>query len=310
MAVPAGHQRVNVTASTSKIGFVGIGNMGQPMAAHLIKAGWTVTVYDIDRVKTEKFVGDHGGTIANSLEELGRNSNVVITMVLDGHIVKRVLLGDGGGTGDCVIKSLPKGSVIIDMSSSAPMGTRDLGSELAKRGMLFMDAPVSGGVKGAVAGTLAILIGGDRSLTECCDPLLAPMGRRLYVGSLGSGHAAKALNNYVSAAGLAAASEAVIIGQRFGIAPEVLISVLNASTGRNNSTENKFNQFILNKTYSAGFALGLMAKDLGLAMEVADALKVPADLGHACLRIWQAAEISLGGKADHTEIIKYLGDLP
>ena len=280
------------------------------MAGHLIKEGGTVQVYDIDRSKIQKFVAEHGGTAANSLEELGRNSNVVITMVLDGHIVKRVLLGDGNGTGDCVIKGLSKGSVIIDMSSSAPMGTRELGKELDKRGMFFMDAPVSGGVRGAVARTLAILMGGDRGLADRCDSLLGVMGRRFYVGPLGSGHAAKALNNYVSAAGLAAASEAVIIGQRFGIAPEVLTTVLNASTGRNNSTENKFNQFILNKTYGAGFALGLMAKDIGLAMEVADALQVPAELGHACLRVWKEAEASLGGRADHTEIIKFLGDLP
>ena len=104
--------------------------------------------------------------------------------------------------------------------------------------------------------------------------------------------------------------EAIVIGQRFGIAPEVLTSVLNASTGRNNSTENKLNQFILNKTYSAGFSLGLMAKDIGLAMEVAEALDVPAEFGHACLKLWKGAETSLGGKADHTEIIKVLGDLP
>ena len=299
-----------LSTQASKIGFVGIGNMGQPMAAHLIKAGWSVQVYDIDRNKTQKFAADHGATVADSLEDLGRNSNVVITMVLDGHIVKQVLLGGANGTGDCVINSLPKGSVIIDMSSSAPIGTRELGKELNKREMLFMDAPVSGGVRGAVAGTLAILMGGDRSLVDSCDPLLAPMGRRFHVGPLGSGHAAKALNNYVSAAGLAAAAEAAIIGQRFGIAPEVLTNVLNASTGRNNSTENKFNQFILNKTYSAGFALGLMAKDIALAMEVAEALSVPAEFGHACLRLWKGAEAALGGKADHTEVIKFLGGLP
>ena len=299
-----------ISASTAKIGLIGIGNMGQPMASRLIKAGWNVQVFDIDPAKTKKFVSENGGSAAANLEELGRNSNVVIAMVLDGHIVRKVLLGDGTASGDCVMRGLAKGSVIIDMSSSAPMGTRELGKELSQRGMLFMDAPVSGGVKGAVAGTLAILMGGDRGLAERCDALLSVMGRRLYVGSLGSGHAAKSLNNYVSAAGLAAASEAIVIGQRFGIAPEVLTSVLNASTGRNNSTENKLNQFILNKTYSAGFSLGLMAKDIGLAMEVAEALDVPAEFGHACLKLGKGAETSLGGKADHTEIIKVLGDLP
>jgi 3-hydroxyisobutyrate dehydrogenase len=284
--------------------------MGYPMAGHLVKAGWKVAVYDIDRAKCQQFAAEYGATAAGSLAEIGRASNLIITMVLDGHIVKRVLLGDGSGSGDCVMSTLPKGSVIIDMSSSAPLGTRELGAELDKRGMSFMDAPVSGGVRGAVAAKLAIMTGGDRGLVDACDALLEVMGRRLYVGPLGSGHAAKSLNNYVSAAGLAAASEAVIIAQRFGISPEVMTDVLNASTGRNNSTENKFKQFILNKTYGAGFTLGLMAKDIVLAMEVADALHVPAELGHACLRLWKDAEGTLGGKADHTAIIKHLGDLP
>jgi 3-hydroxyisobutyrate dehydrogenase len=134
------------------------------------------------------------------------------------------------------------------------------------------------------------------------------MGRRFYVGALGSGHAAKVLNNYVSAAGLAAAAEAVRIAQRFGIEPQTLIDVVNASTGRNNSTENKFAQFILNGKFNSGFALGLMAKDLSLAMEVAEAVNVPAELGHACLDLWKKAEGSVGGAADHTEIARYVNE--
>ena len=132
------------------------------------------------------------------------------------------------------------------------------------------------------------------------------MGKRFYVGSLGSGHAAKVLNNYVSAAGLAAAAEAVLVAQRFGIDPQTIINVINASTGRNNSTENKFAQFILNGKFNSGFALGLMAKDLALAMEVAEACQVPAELGHACLELWKKAERDVGGTADHTAIAKYI----
>jgi 3-hydroxyisobutyrate dehydrogenase len=290
---------------TARIGFIGIGNMGNPMAGHLVKAGWNVRVYDIDRAKVENFAATHGGRAAQSLDEIGRNCNVVITIVLDGHIVEKILLGDEG-----VLKALAPGSIVIDMSSSSPIGTRALGEKLRQRGMLFMDAPVSGGVKGAVAANLAVMTGGDRELVERCDPVLKAFGKRIHVGSLGSGHAAKALNNYVSAAGLAAAAEALIIGERFGIAPQTLNDVLNSSSGRNNSTENKIKQFVLSKTYGAGFALGLMAKDLGLAMEVADACNVRAELGHACAKLWRDAEAELGGKADHTAIAKFLGDLP
>ena len=292
---------------STKVGFVGIGNMGTPMAGHLVKAGWKVTVYDTDRDKVRSFVASGGGTAAASLEELGRNADVVITMLPDGHVVRRVALGKAAGD-DSLSRGFAKGATIIDMSSSAPVGTRELGKDLAERGVALIDAPVSGGVKGAVAATLAIMVGGEQRLAERFDGMLSAMGRRFYVGSLGSGHAAKVLNNYVSAAGLAAAAEAVRVAERFGIDPQTLINVINASTGRNNSTENKFAQFILNGKFNSGFALGLMAKDLTLAMEVAQACNVHADLGHATLALWKKAEQAVGGAADHTEIARYVNE--
>jgi len=228
-------------------------------------------------------------------------------MLPDGHIVRRVVLGKDSGD-DCLVKGLAKGATIIDMSSSAPVGTRKLGDDLRQYGIALIDAPVSGGVKGAVAATMSIMIGGDPALAERFDALLAAMGKRFYVGSLGAGHAAKVLNNYLSAAGLAAAAEAVRVAERFGIEPQVLVNVINASTGRNNSTENKFAQFILNGKFNSGFALGLMAKDLSLAMEVAEACHVPAELGHATLALWKKAENSVGAKADHTEIARYVNE--
>ena len=290
-----------------KIGFVGIGNMGSPMASNLKKAGWNVTVYDAVPDTITRFIQAHGGTAASDLTEVGRNSDVVITMLPDGHIVRRVVLGANAGD-HYLAKRMAKGGVIIDMSSSAPVGTRKLGEDLREHGISLIDAPVSGGVKGAVAATLAIMIGGEKAVADRYDDLLAPMGKRFYVGALGSGHAAKVLNNYVSAAGLAAACEAVLIAERFGIDPQTLINVVNASTGRNNSTENKFAQFILNQKFNSGFALGLMAKDLTLAMEVAEAVDVPAELGHATLELWKKAEQALGGAADHTAVAKFVND--
>jgi 3-hydroxyisobutyrate dehydrogenase len=286
------------------LGFIGIGNMGSPMAARLIAAGWKVVVHDIAREQVERFTREHGGVAAGSPEALGRACDVVITMLPDGHVVRRELLGEAGSDG--VLNGLVRGATIIDMSSSSPVGTRELGRTLAEGGYHLLDAPVSGGVRGAVAGTLAIMVGGDAERARALDGLLAPMGRRFYVGALGAGHAAKVLNNYVSAAGLAAAAEALHIADRFGIDKSVILDVVNASTGRNNSTENKFAQFILNGKFNSGFALGLMAKDLTLAMEVAQSCGVPADLGHACLKLWKDAEAGIGGAADHTAIARYI----
>ena len=290
-----------------RIGLIGIGNMGTPMGGNLIKAGWNVTVYDPDAARMRAFTGAHGGAAAASLTELGGKSDVIITMLPDGFTVRRVVLG-ADGADDCLVKGLAKGTTIIDMSSSAPVGTRKLGEDLRQYGIALLDAPVSGGVKGAVAATMSIMIGGDKALAERYDSMLSAMGKRFYVGSLGAGHAAKVLNNYLSAAGLAAAAEAVRVAERFGIEPQVLINVINASTGRNNSTENKFAQFILNGKFNAGFALGLMTKDLTLAMDVAEACNVPAELGHATLALWKKAESALGAKADHTEIARYVNE--
>jgi len=293
--------------ATTRIGFVGIGNMGMPMAGRLVKAGWQICVHDTDPVKVKRFIEAHGGAGVATLEEMARKSDVVITMLPDGHIVRSVALG-ATADGDCLARGLARGKVLVDMSSSSPVGTRALGADLAARGIALIDAPVSGGVKGAVAGTLAIMIGGDAALAQRLDALLAAMGRRFYVGELGAGHAAKVLNNYVSAAGLAAAAEAIHVAERFGIAPDTILGVLNASTGRNNSTENKFAQFIFNRRFDSGFSLGLMAKDLSLAMEVAAACGVPAELGQTCLKLWKDAESTIGGKADHTEIARYVNE--
>jgi 3-hydroxyisobutyrate dehydrogenase len=202
---------------------------------------------------------------------------------------------------------LAPGTVVIDMSSSAPMGTRALGEELIAAGLAFIDAPVSGGVKRAVDGTLAIMAGGDGKTIDRADPVLNAMGKSVFrTGPLGSGHAAKALNNYVSAAGLAAAAEAVAIGGKFGIDPNVLVDVLNASTGRNNSTENKLKQFIIPEKYTSGFGLALMAKDIRTADELAHQIGVSAPLADEVAALWDAALEKLGPSADHVEIGRYL----
>lgn len=298
------------TENTYRVGFIGIGNMGAPMATNLIRAGHYVTVFDLDEQRRNNFVAEHDGAAADSLTELGKRSQVVITMLPDGRAVRAVALGTGPGS-DRLLNGLAKGSTIIDMSSSAPVGTRELEAELAEKGIGLLDAPVSGGVPRAISGNLAIMVGGPAALTESFAPIFNAMGAPIHVGSVGAGHAAKVLNNFVSAAGMAAAAEAVVVGERFGIDPAILVATFNGSTGKNNATENKFNQYILNKSFNSGFALELMVKDLSLTMDVAKSVGVPAELGQATLKVWRDAGEALGRGADHTEISRHVTpDLP
>jgi 3-hydroxyisobutyrate dehydrogenase len=287
------------------IGFIGLGKMGQPMAKRLLGAGYKLAVSDL----YPRQVAGLGvrAAVPRSLAELGRMSEFVITMVPDGKIVREIVCGGPAGSNDSVLAGLAAGSLVIDMSSSAPFGTRELGALLAERGVGLIDAPVSGGVKRATDGTLAIMVGGDPALLDRCRPVLETMGKQIFAtGPLGSGHAMKALNNYVSAAGLVAAVEALMIGERFGLNPAAMVDILNVSTGRNNSTENKLKQHILSRSFGSGFSLGLMAKDLRTTLETAQATGTNMPLGAACIALWNEAETRLGTGADHTEISRYL----
>ena len=198
----------------------------------------------------------------------------------------------------------------MDMSSSSPLGTRELGALLEKRGIKLIDAPVSNGVRGAVAATLAIMVGGDKTIFERCRPLLEKIGSQIFhAGPLGAGHAIKALNNYVSAAGLVAACEAVIVGRSFGLEPGVIVDILNASSGMNNTTKNKVKQYMISGAFNAGFTMALMAKDVRTALEVAEAMHGPTRLAQHTSAIWSDAEQQLGAAADHTAIFRYLETL-
>lgn len=287
-----------VIAPPARIAVIGLGNMGRPMSACLARAGYHVVGFDISAEARASYVGA-GGTAASTAADAVAGAAAVITLLGDGKIVRAAIEG--------VKALLAPGTVVIDMSSSAPTGTRALGEELIASGLGFIDAPVSGGVKRAVDGTLAIMAGGDNATIDRAEPVLKAMGKSIFrTGPLGSGHAAKALNNYVSAAGLAAAVEAVAIGGRFGIEPGVLVDVLNASTGRNNSTENKLKQFVIPENYVSGFSLGLMTKDIRTADELAHEIGVSAPLADQVTALWSAATQELGPAADHVEIGRYL----
>lgn len=286
-------------APPERIGFVGLGQMGAPMARNLARAGYRLAVLDAAPGAAGKLGVDaeHPADAAT----LGALCRVAITMLPDGKVVRDVVLGERG-----LATGLAPGGVVIDMSSSSPVGTRELGEALAARGIALIDAPVSGGVKRAVDGSLSIMVGGDPATIERCRPLLSAMGKQVFAtGLLGSGHAMKALNNYVSAAGLAAAAEAVLAGSRFGLDPQTIVGILNVSTGKNNSTENKFPQFILPRNFASGFSLGLMVKDLRTALDVAHATGTPAPFAESCVETWAEAEKVLGGQADHTAVVEY-----
>lgn len=289
-------------APPAQVAFLGLGKMGAPMAAHLVAAGWTVRAFDVSPAAADAFVRANPGAVrAASAAEAAAGADAAVTMLPDGKAVRKALLDSGAAA------ALGRGGIVVEMSSSAPIETRRLGDELAPLGVGLVDAPVSGGVKRAVEAKLAIMAGGDPALVERCRPLLAAMGSSIWqTGLLGSGHAMKALNNYVSAAGLVAASEALLIGRRFGLDPALVVDVLNASTGRNNSTEVKAKQFILSGSFASGFSLALMAKDLRTASELAEQLGVAAPMSRSTSDLWNRAQGALDPASDHTEIFRFL----
>ncbi|MBY0266812.1 MAG: NAD(P)-dependent oxidoreductase [Burkholderiales bacterium] len=293
--------------STDTIGFVGIGAMGTPMAGNLAKAGYKLVVFDLDAARTAALAREHGVTVAASLADLGAQAQIIITMLPDGKAVRSALCGAQDSFKDCILERAAKGTRVIDMSSSSPMQTLELGALLEKRGFPCIDAPVSGGVKGAVNATLAIMAGGDVAIYEYVKPVLEKMGSALFhAGPLGAGHAIKALNNYVSAAGLAATCEALIAAEGFGIDPAVATDIINASSGMNNTTRNKVKQQMLNGAYAAGFATGLMAKDVRTALEVAKAMGGPSAYAEHTAGLWNAMEREEGFAIDHTAMHRYL----
>lgn len=290
-------------SESARIGFVGLGNMGAPMAGHLARAGHGLVLYDARRAAAEALASETV-QVAESPRALGAACGVVITMLPDSEVVRAVVLGAGGDDG--LVHGLASGATVIDMSSSAPAATRDLGQVLVARGMALVDAPVSGGVPRAKDGTLTIMAGGASDVLDRVEPLLSPMGTVRRTGPLGSGHAAKALNNYVNAAGFIAVCEALIVAKHFGVDPQVLNAVLKTSTGRNNTTDNKVEQFMLNRAFDSGFALALMRKDVGIARDLAAGLELDASWVEGCAALLDAASEALGPEADYTEAFAYL----
>ncbi len=280
----------------TSIGFVGVGAMGGPMAANLVKAGFDVAVHDIDAPRAQAVADSSGCARAAGLAEIAAR-DLVITMLPDGKVVAEALRDER------FLSAAKPGLVAIDMSSSEPPITRETGAALKARGIALVDAPVSGGVPRAVTGELAIMIGtDDAEALAKARPALEALGKSLFeVGPLGAGHAMKALNNFTAAATFAAVAEALAIGQVFGLAPETMIAVMNVSTGRSFITEVAMKGEVLTGKFASGFSVGLLAKDVRIAAELADAAGARAPLTAIVRDRWAEARDALGPARDNTE---------
>lgn len=283
------------------IGLIGLGNMGMPIATRLLGAGYAVTGFDVaeaPRQALEKLGGRPAATLAEAVD----GADAVILMLPDSSVVSSVMADAG------LRAALKSGQLVVDMGSSEPVKTRALAAELDALGVDLVDAPVSGGVAGAVAGTLTVMVGGAADTVRRVTPVLENLGTVRHAGPVGSGHAIKALNNLISATHLWITSEAMVAGQRFGLQPEVMLEIINGSSGRSGSSEVKWPKFVLPGTFDSGFGLRLMLKDMRTATALAGQLDAPIELGAAAVERWAQAADDLPPTADHTEIAKWLAD--
>jgi 3-hydroxyisobutyrate dehydrogenase-like beta-hydroxyacid dehydrogenase len=284
-----------------RIGFVGIGNIGEPLCRHLLDAGYELAAYDVDPSALAR-LKNTSARPAGSLEALASGADVILLSLPNSDVVEEVIFGEAG-----LLGGLSAGKTLIDTSSSRPSSTRTIAERLAQSGVDMLDAPVSGGVLRAREGTLSVMVGGKRETYESYLPVLQAFGENIfYVGENGTGHLVKSLNNLLSATTLASAAEAALLAERAGVPPDLFVEVVNASNGRSYSTEVKFPHYILDRSFDDGFALGLMVKDLKIALQTAAELDFPMPVGSTLTQLWQAADAAGKGADGHTAIFAFL----
>jgi len=286
-------------SSPMTVGFVGLGAMGTPMSKRLATAGHAVIGYDVAE-NARRRAARVDVRVVDQLAEAARGAKLLVLMLPSSDVVDSVMRDPA------LLETIAPGTVVVDMSSSEPVRTKALATALAAHGIRMIDAPVSGGVDGAQSGTLTVMVGGDAADLALARPCLETLGRITHVGPIGSGHAVKALNNLLSATHLWVTGEAMLVGERFGIDPEVMLSVLNMSSGRSGSTENKWPKFISPGSFNSGFALRLMVKDMRIAIQLAEQVGTPSLLGSNALELWSRAAEDLPATADHTEVARWL----
>ncbi len=283
-----------------KVGFIGIGAMGKPMAQNLLKsADIKLLVYDVNRVAMEELAAA-GAVVCASPRELADAAAVIIMMLPNAAIVESTLTGEQG-----VLAGGQAGKIIIDMSSVAATSTRKMAALAAAKGLAYIDAPVSGGVTGATAGTLTIMVGGETAAVQAVRPILEKLGKKIYhVGDSGAGDSIKVVNNLLLGINMAAVAEALVLGVKSGLDPKVMLEIIKESSGRSYALEVKTANFILKNSFAAGFAIDLEYKDLELAMETAKSLDVPLPVGATVQQIFAMAKAKGLGREDISAVIK------
>lgn len=286
-----------------RIGFVGVGIMGGPMAGHLASAGYAVTAHDIDRASVENLVDAHPDIrIADSPKAVGENSDIVVTMLPSGRFVQECALGESG-----LVHGLSPGAVLLDTSSCEPWLTVETAQELATREIGMVDAPVSGAQVGAIKAELVFMVGGDDKWIRTVAPLLDIMGKqRFHLGPVGSGHAMKCINNLVTAVTLLATSEGLTIGKKFGLDPDVMTDVINVSTGESWVSRTHIKQRITSRKFDDPFKLGLMVKDIDIAMRLASDMSLNLPLSQQNQDMWRYARQLEGEGKSVSHLVRWL----
>jgi len=291
----------------TRIGFIGVGTMGLPMAANLVKKGFAVTAFDMNpaAVKAATAVG---AAAAASAAEAVAGADLVITMLPSSPHVESAFTGDGG-----VLMAARKGTLLVDMSTIDPAVTRRLAAAAAARGLRFVDAPVSGGVPRATDGTLAIMVGGAPADFEAARPALAAMGANvIHVGEVGSGEVAKLCNNLIAGVAAVAVSEAFRIAEGFGVDPKVITEVISKSSGNTWVMEHMHPvpglvaRSASTNEYRPGFMTDLMCKDVGLAVDAARGLRIPLFVAPAAQQVYRLASSHGLGRKDFTSVYTFL----
>lgn len=285
--------------SARELGFIGLGRMGMPMAGRLAAAGHTVTVYDPVESALAAAVA-RGGRPAGSAAEVAAASDIVFTSLPTPDVVQSVVLGPGG------VADGGRARIVVDLSTTGPRVTGQIATALADAGkMTFVDAPVSGGISGAENGKLALMVSGPRTAFEELEPILANWGKVFFVGEKpGLGQTLKLVNNLLAAAALAISSEGMVMGVKAGLDPQVMLDVINISSGRNSATQDKFPRSVLPRSFDFGFATGLSYKDVRLCIDEAEALGVPMVVGGAVRQFLAMTSATFGPDSDFTSMAR------
>ncbi|GAC1350934.1 MAG: 2-hydroxy-3-oxopropionate reductase [Ktedonobacteraceae bacterium] len=285
------------------IGFIGLGIMGKPMAHNLIKAGYPLVVLNRHQEVTDELVAK-GARALEHPKDVAAQSDVLLTMLPDSPQVEEVITGPEG-----VIEGAHKGLIVIDMSTISPIASKDLTTRLAEHGITMLDAPVSGGDKGAIAGTLSIMVGGDEEVFTRCMPIFKALGKTIvYVGESGAGQVVKACNQVVVALTIEAVSEALVLGSKAGVEPAKILQVLGGGLAANRVMELR-GEGMLAHNFTPGFRIRLHHKDLGIALAAGRAYGVPLPVTALVDQMLLALEMGGSGDLDHSALLTHLEDL-